>query len=64
MNITRLFRRGSAISTDRRTVPRPKNLDIKDILAFIIALYQLFMPLVIALLIVGGVVAAILSFLS
>lgn len=63
MNIKRLFRRRANISTDRRTVPRPKTMDSKDILAFIIALYQLFVPLVIALLIVGGAVALILSYL-
>ena len=37
--------------------------DRKDVLAFIIATYQLFLPLVIALIVVGAIVAIILLYI-
>jgi len=37
--------------------------DRKDVLAFIIAAYQLFLPLVFALVVVGAIVAVILIYI-
>ena len=37
--------------------------DKKDILAFVIAIYQLFLPLIIALVVVGAIVAVVLIYL-
>jgi len=64
MTIYKLFRRKPTDFSNRKASPIPTDIDNKDVLAFIIALFQLFLPLFLALLVVGGVVAAILSFLS
>lgn len=64
MTIHKLFRKKPTGFSNRKAPPIPTDIDNKDVLAFIIALFQLFLPLLLALLIVGGVVAAILSFLS
>jgi len=37
--------------------------DRKDVLAFIIAAYQLFLPLVFALIVVGAIVAVVLIYI-
>jgi len=63
MTIYKLFRKKpTGFSNRRKATPIPTDIDKKDVLAFIIALFQLFLPLFLALLVVGGVVAAILSF--
>lgn len=64
MTIYKLFRKKPTGLSNRKATPIPTDIDNKDVFAFIIALFQLFLPLFLALLIVGGVVAAILSFLS
>jgi len=63
MTIYKLFRRKPTDFSNRKAPPKPTDIDNKDVLAFIIALFQLFLPLFLALVLVGGVVAAILSFL-
>lgn len=39
------------------------NITNKDIIAFLIAAYQLFIPLIIALLLVGGLVTVVLLYI-
>jgi hypothetical protein len=62
VNIKRLFKRRIAASSDRPT-RKFDQVDNKDILAFIIALYQLFAPLLLALLVAGAMVVLIILFL-
>jgi len=61
MTIHKLFRKKSRGFGARKATSVPTDTDNKDVLAFVTALFQLFLPLLLALLIVGGVVAAILS---
>ncbi|HIC96065.1 TPA: hypothetical protein EYP12_05510 [Candidatus Bipolaricaulota bacterium] len=68
MNIRRLFKKKAAIPAGRLTGGPDReddndNVDSKDILAFIIALYQLFAPLLLGLLISGTIVSLIILFL-
>lgn len=63
MTIHKLFRKKPTGFSNRKATPIPTDIDNKDVFAFIIALFQLFIPLILALVLVGGVVAAILSFL-
>lgn len=60
MDIKRLLREKLAASTDK-TARQLDHADNKDIFAFIIALYQLFTPLLLALLIAGAIVALVIS---
>jgi len=62
MSIYKLFRKKPTGLSNGKATPIPTDIDKKDVVAFIIALFQLFLPLFLALLVVGGVVAAILSF--
>ncbi len=66
MSIKRIFRLN-------RQLPKPDreeafisenldNVDNKDIIAFVIAAYQLFIPLIIAFLFVGGLLAVVLLY--
>lgn len=60
MDIKRLLREKLTTSADK-TTRQLDQTDNKDILAFIIALYQLFSPLLLALLITGAIVALVIS---
>jgi len=62
MTIHKLFRKKPTGFSNRKATPIPTDIDNKDVVAFMIALFQLFIPLILALVLVGGVVAAILSF--
>jgi len=62
MTINKLFHKKLTGPSNGKATPISTDIDRKDVLAFIIALFQLFLPLFLALLIVGGVVAGILSF--
>ena len=62
MTIYKLFRKKPTGLGNRKATPIPTDIDKKDVVAFIIALFQLFLPLLLALLVIGGVVAVILSF--
>jgi hypothetical protein len=59
----KLFRRKHTPAKPNDPSQQMQNMGIRDILAFIIATYQLFVPLVIALVIAIAIAAVIFVFL-
>ena len=59
----KLFRKKNAAAKSNDPSRKLQNLGARDILAFIIATYQLFLPLVIALIIAVAIGAVIFIFL-
>ena len=62
VNTKKLFAKAMAVLSSHST-RKSDPVDNKDILAFIIALYQLFIPLLLGLLIAGAMVSLIVLFL-
>jgi len=59
----KLFRRKHTPAKPNEPSHQMQNMGIRDILAFIIATYQLFVPLVVALVIAMAIAAVIFVFL-
>jgi hypothetical protein len=59
----KLFRKKHAAAKPNDPSQKLQNVGIRDILAFIIATYQLFLPLVVALIIAIAIGAVIFIFL-
>lgn len=67
MRIKRIFRldkRLTKVNDEKGFISKNlDNVDYKDIVAFLIAAYQLFIPLLIALLLVGGLVTVVILYI-
>ena len=59
----KLLRKKNAAAKSNDPSQKLQNLGVRDILAFIIATYQLFLPLVIALIIAMAIGAVVFIFL-
>lgn len=59
----KLFRKKRAAVKPNDRPHKAQNMGARDILAFIIAIYQLFLPLVVALIIAIAIAAVIFVFL-
>jgi hypothetical protein len=62
--VRRLDKRSTKVNDEKGFISKNlDNIDNKDIIAFLIAAYQLFIPLLIGLLLVGGLVTMVILYI-